>query len=165
MRSDEVMKSGRPALLLLEADAASALAWAVETREEEAGAIALRWLRGSRMRGLASFHDELAAALQFPPYYGATFDALHDMITDLEWLESEGFLFLVLEADLALAEDPEAWETFSEVLSDAAEVWAEMDDAPLKVVLVAEGAGMETLRVRLALSGVRVEAIELPSVN
>jgi RNAse (barnase) inhibitor barstar len=166
MRTDEVIKPGLPALLLLESDGEHALAWGVEAREEEGGAVALRWLRGSRMRSLEGFHDELAAALQFPPYYGANFDALRDMLSDLEWLESEGFLFLVLEADQALADaSPEAWEAFSEVVAEVAETWAEMDDVAFKVVLVAEGEGLEALRARLALGGMRAEAIELPSVN
>lgn len=166
MRIDEVMTPGLPALLVLASEAEEALAWGVEVREEEGGAVALRWLRGSRMRTLGGFHDELAAALQFPPYYGANFDALRDMLSDLEWLESEGFLVLLLEADQALAEaPPEAWEAFAEVVREVAGTWAEMDDAAFKVVLVAEGEGLEALRARLALGGVRAELIELPSVN
>jgi hypothetical protein len=165
MRPEDALQPGRPALWTLDASSERALAWAVEMREEESGTWALRWLRGSRMKTLEGLHDEAAAALQFPPYYGATLDAMHDALTDLEWLEADGFLFLILEGEHALSEAPEAWESFSEVLGLAAETWDEMDGAPFNVVLVAEGTGLEVLRARLALTGVRAEALELPAVN
>lgn len=165
MKAEDALRPGRPALLVLEGNSERALAWAVEARENESSTWALRWLRGSRMRSLPELHHEMAAALQFPPYYGETLDAMHDALTDLEWLESDGFLFLLFEAEQALSEDPEAWEPFAEILGLAAETWDEMDGAPFKVVLVAEGTGLEVLRARLALTGVRAEAMDLPAVN
>jgi len=67
-----------------------------------AGQGAVWWLRGSRMRTRQGLLDEWAAAAQFPPHFGGTWDALRDALADLP----EGGTFLVLEADQLLQEAP-----------------------------------------------------------
>lgn len=94
----------------------------------------VRWLRASRMRTKQGLMDEWAAAAQFPPHFGGTWDALRDALADLP----EGGTFLVLEADQLLQdappEDAQAWLS---VMRDAAE-----DLAPhsLRLVLQADPA-------------------------
>lgn len=165
MRAEDILRPGAPGMVRLEVDADRAWAWALELREDAEAPFALRWLRGSRMRTLEAFHDEVAAALQFPPHYGHGWDALNDCFNDLEWIEGQGFLFLVLEADQVLAEAEGGWVFLSEVVEQAAETWAEMDEVPLKVVLQAEGPARDILEARLARQGVRVEPLTLPMVN
>lgn len=165
MRTDDLLKPGAPALVVLETDAERAWAWALETHEEAGQAFALRWLRGSRMRSLEAFHDEVAAALQFPPHYGGGWDAFNDCLNDLEWMEGQGFVFLVLEAEQVLAEAEAGWALCAEILSQAAESWAEMDELPFKVVLQAQGPALVALEARLARQGVRAEPLVLPMVN
>ncbi len=165
MRSEDLLRPGPPGVLLLDTDAERAWAWALEYREESELAFALRWLRGSRMRTLEGFHDELAAALQFPPHYGQGWDALNDCFNDLEWLEGQGFVFLILEAEQVLTEAEGGWNLLGELADQAAETWAEMDELPFKLVLQAEGTAREALQARLARQGVRAEALNLPMVN
>ncbi len=62
----------------------------------------LRWLRGSRMRTRVALLDEWAAAAQFPPYFGGTWDSLRDGLADLP----EGGTFLVFDADQLLQDAP-----------------------------------------------------------
>lgn len=165
MRAEDLLRPGSPGLLLLDSDAEHAWAWALATREEANRAFALRWIRGSRMRTLEGFHDELAAALQFPPHYGHGWDALNDCFNDLEWLEGQGFVFLLLDADQVLAEAEGGWTLLAEVVDQAAETWAEMDELPFRLVLQAEGRAMAELENRLARQGVRAEPLQLPMVN
>ncbi len=165
MRADDLLKPGAPALVVLETDAERAWAWALEAHEEAGQGFALRWLRGSRMRTLEGFHEEVAAALQFPPHYGGGWDAFNDCLNDLEWMEGQGFLFLWLEADQVLAEAESQWPICGEVLDGAAESWAEMDEVPFRVILQAEGPALADLEARLARQGVRLEPLILPMVN
>ena len=165
MRADDLLRPGAPALVILETDAERAWAWALEAHEDAGQAFALRWLRGSRMRSLEGFHDEAAAALQFPPHYGGGWDAFNDCLNDLEWMEGQGFVFLLLEADQVLAEAPGAWALCAEILGQATESWADMDEVPFKVVLQAEGEALARLEARLAAEGVRAEPLVLPMVN
>lgn len=37
----------------------------------------------SKYQDIAAFHDDIAAKLSFPAYYGRNLDALHDMINEL----------------------------------------------------------------------------------
>src|SRR5688572_15064462 len=57
-----------------------------------------RQVRGDKIQSLASAHDELAAALQFPWYYGENLDALHDCLTDLSWLRMTTDLVLIVRS-------------------------------------------------------------------
>ncbi len=165
MRAEDLLRPGPPGLLLLDSDAEHAWAWALACREEANPAFALRWIRGSRMRTLGGFHDELAAALQFPPHYNPGWDALNDCFNDLEWLEGQGFVFLLLDADQVLAEAESGWTLLAEVADQAAEAWGEMDELPFRLVLQAEGRAMGELENRLARQGVRAEPLQLPMVN
>ncbi len=103
----------------------------------------LRWLRGSRMRTRQGLMDEWAAAAQFPPYFGATWDALRDGLADLP----EGGTFLILEADQLLREAPAGdLATLVAVLSDVA---GDLAPQPFHVVLQVEPAHKAALLAAL----------------
>ncbi|WP_243302490.1 barstar family protein [Geothrix oryzisoli] len=89
----------------------------VDATPAEPGCL-FRWLRGSRMRTREGLMDEWAAAAQFPPHFGGTWDSLRDCLSDLP----EGGTFLILEADQLLRDaPPEDGTTLMAVLADAAE--------------------------------------------
>jgi hypothetical protein len=54
------------------------------------------------MRTRVQLMDEWAAAAQFPPHFGGTWDALRDALSDLP----EGGTFLILEAEQLLQDAP-----------------------------------------------------------
>lgn len=91
------------------------------------------------MRTRSGLMDEWAAAAQFPPHFGGTWDALRDALADLP----QGGVFLVLEAgQLFQDEPPEALGTLLEVL---AAVRDDLAPRPFQVVLQAEGPAYATL--------------------
>lgn len=107
--------------------------------EAMAGRAPLWWLRGLRMRTRPGLMDEWAAAAQFPPYFGGTWDALRDALSELPL----GGTFLVLEADQLLQEaPPEDFETLWVVLQ---EVQRDLAPRPFRVVLQAEPDRHEAL--------------------
>lgn len=104
---------------------------------------AVRWLRGSRMKTRAGLMDEWAAAAQFPPYFGGTWDALRDALSDLP----EGALFLILEAEQLLEEaPPKEAQTLLAVLQAVRE---DLSPRPFRVICQAEPAHYEQLLRRL----------------
>jgi len=112
-----------------------------------AGQPALWWLRGSRMRTRQGLMDEWAAAAQFPPHFGGTWDALRDALADLP----EGGTFLILEAEQLLQEaPPDALGTLLAVLRDAQ---AELVPNLLRVVLQADPERYDTLVAGLQAMG------------
>jgi RNAse (barnase) inhibitor barstar len=85
---------------------------------------AARRLRGTRCRTTEGFFDEVAAALQFPSYFGANWAALHDSLTDLSWLPADAYLIVIEDADLLLADEPdELLDQAVRELAHAADVW------------------------------------------
>lgn len=108
----------------------------------------LWWLRGSRMRTKEGLMDEWAAAAQFPPHFGGTWDALRDALSDLP----EGGTFLVLDADQLLQDAaPTDTGTLLAVLRDVRE---DLVSKPFRVVLQAKPERYETLVQGLHAMGV-----------
>jgi RNAse (barnase) inhibitor barstar len=94
------------AFLVMEAHARSAanavLGWA------DAG-LTVRTARGRQMRTVERLFDEMAAALQFPYYFGENWNAFDECLSDMDWLPlTVGIVILVQDA--------------AEVLSDAVDV-------------------------------------------
>ncbi|GAC1467041.1 MAG: hypothetical protein PVSMB1_16190 [Gemmatimonadaceae bacterium] len=69
------------------------------------------------------FFDELAAAMQFPYYFGENWDAVWDCITDLNWLKGSSFLIVFDSAEYLLSESNRGFELLLKVLSDAHDRW------------------------------------------
>jgi hypothetical protein len=68
---------------------------------------AVRRLRGTRCRTATGLFDELAAALQFPAYFGGNWNAVRDMLSDLRWVPADAYLLIVEDADELLADEPD----------------------------------------------------------
>jgi len=77
--------------------------------------------RGRTKRGLLA---ELSRSLEFPTGSGRNWDALEEMLADLEWLPAKGYLLIVTHADLLLVGDPDDYETFIDIAKSVAKEWA-----------------------------------------
>ena len=107
--------------------------------EAAAGQPSTYWLRGSRMRTRQGLMDEWAAAAQFPPHFGGTWDALRDALSDLP----EGGTFLVLDADQLLQDAPPGeGATWVAVMQAVAE---DLAPQPFRLILQAEPERFEML--------------------
>ncbi len=116
--------------------------------EAATGLAPLWWLRGSRMRTKQGLMDEWAAAAQFPPHFGGTWDALRDALSDLPG----GGIFLLLDADQLFQEArPAEAETLFAVLQEARE---DLSPNPFHVILQAEPERYGTLIEGLRAMGV-----------
>ena len=96
-----------------------------------------RLLRGARMGTKAGLMAEFAAALQFPPSFGANWDALDEALADLSWMGGAGAWLLITESDQVLAKaTDEDRAIFQSMLEDIAEAWAKIEPpAPFHVVM------------------------------
>ena len=111
-------------------------------------------LRGSNMQSMDRFYDELAAALQFPLYFGRNWNALDECLVDLEWLLSDSYLLVVADAPALLkAADEGDAEAFWKLLSRCSTEWSEgaslgggltRKPTPFHVVLQASDPEAET---------------------
>jgi hypothetical protein len=64
-------------------------------------------LRGDRMQTFKSLYQEVAAALQFPYYFGNNWNALDECIKDLEWLwlSAKTFVIGITSSELILSRE------------------------------------------------------------
>lgn len=73
----------------------------------------------------ATLFEGFASALRFPEWFGANWDALADCLTDLSWLDEQGYLIILRGSQPAFAKDSEDWQTLVDILADAASFWHE----------------------------------------
>lgn len=65
--------------------------------EARAGVVA-RIVRGRHATTRSALFNEFSAALQFPPHFGANWDAFHDCLSDLTWLHTSTVVVCVTES-------------------------------------------------------------------
>ena len=101
----------------------------------------------AKRHGFAFFHIEgkniarkeqllnhVATALRFPDEFGHNWDALEECLTDLEWVDADGYLIYYDHIDGLLGAHPDQFETLVEILRDAVASW-KSDDTAMVVLL------------------------------
>ena len=101
----------------------------------------------AKRAGFASFHIEgkniqrkeqllhhVATALHFPGDFGHNWDALEECLTDLEWVDADGYILYYDHIDGLLETHPDQFETLVEILRDAVASWKE--DGSAMIVLL-----------------------------
>jgi RNAse (barnase) inhibitor barstar len=100
-----------------------------------------RVLDGARLTGKADLLRELAAAFDFPSYFGHNWDALIDCWSDMFWLPGRGYVCVLLNADAFAAADADAHAKLLNVCQHVAERWLSNDDQFVFKLVRAAGPG------------------------
>jgi len=87
---------------------------------------------------------QLGEACQFPVWYGANFDALHDCLTDEDWQPRKGVVLQISGLDTLRTANPEAFSTLIDVLQSAASIRS-AGKTPLWVLLTSPAPGISDL--------------------
>ena len=74
------------------------------------------------------------AAMHFPGSFGDNWDALEECLTDLEWVDGDGYVIYYDHIDGLLAAHPDQFETLVEILRDAVASWKEDGEAMVAVL-------------------------------
>ncbi len=88
--------------------------------------------------------SQLGKDCQFPVWYGANLDALHDCLTDPGWQPRKGVVLQISGLDSLRAADPEAFSTLIEVLQSAASIRS-AGKTPLWILLTSPAPGISDL--------------------
>lgn len=87
--------------------------------------LTVRVLRGRKMATDQQLFDEVAAALQFPSYFGENWDALEECLCDLEGMRPEaGYVLVVEDPAQVLASEGDSLRLLVGRLRSAAYEWA-----------------------------------------
>ena len=100
----------------------------------------LRILEGGRMTTDEEVLHEFFIELNFPSYFGDNYDALHDCLTDLAWIDlSKGLVILIKDVDAIYNANKELFLLVFEMLRDASVYWAIPGDGhestPVNIIL------------------------------
>jgi hypothetical protein len=84
-------------------------------------------VRGRKMRTVDGLFDEMAAALQFPGYFGENWPAFDECLGDMDWLTPRsGIVVAVLEPDQVLQDAADAdLAALTRAMAHAAETYAQ----------------------------------------
>jgi hypothetical protein len=92
------------------------------------GRLAARVVRARKATTKAALLDEFAAALQFPPHFGANWDAFADCLADLSWLGAGMVVIAILDGQHLLeANSAEELQRFRHIVVEAAK-WINAHD-------------------------------------
>ena len=80
-----------------------------------------------RVRGKSGFLSKMATTLKFPRHFGRNWDALHDCLTDLSWLDTGGWLIVITNFTPFAKRHKKDFSLAIEVLASAAEYWRGQD--------------------------------------
>jgi hypothetical protein len=72
--------------------------------------------------------------MHFPAHFGDNWDALEECLTDLEWIDGDGYVIYYDHIDGLLEKHPDQFETLIEILRDSVKSWKE--DGEAMVVLL-----------------------------
>lgn len=91
-------------------------------------------LEGSKIEKKEQFLNHAAIVMKFPSHFGANWDAFYDCLTDLEWVNAEGYVIYFDHTD-AFAEHHESQlETVIELFQDAVDFWKD-EGRPMLVLM------------------------------
>jgi hypothetical protein len=156
-----LLVSDSSALLVSEADARSSAEAVLGWRD---AGLTVRTVRGRKMRTVEGLFDEMAAALQFPNYFGENWPAFDECLADMDWLPmTVGIAVLVHDAADVLADAAEvelevfvrsieaARSAYSEPIESGE--WWDRPAVPFHVVLHSVPADAGALRARWQKAG------------
>ena len=90
-------------------------------------------IEGKKITRKEQLMNAVATALHFPKHFGNNWDALEECLTDLEWVDADGYVIYFDHVDGLLETHPDQFETLVEILRDAVKAWKE--DGSSMVVL------------------------------
>ena len=95
---------------------------------------------GAAANSRERFFEALAAALNFPDYFGHNWDAAYDCLTDLACADEQSAVLLITSGDRFLAGMGPEWTTGQRVFAAAAAFWQGVGRSLL--VLLVSDAGL-----------------------
>jgi RNAse (barnase) inhibitor barstar len=93
------------------------------------------YLDGKKINSKQTFLKQAAEAMEFPPYFGANWDAFDECITDLTWCPAQRYVILYDHADIFAQAEPTQYQIALDILNSAKEYW-EANNIPLKFLVI-----------------------------
>jgi RNAse (barnase) inhibitor barstar len=124
---------------------------AIKDIEKQAKALhfAFFQIEGQKIEKKEQFLNHAALAMHFPDHFGNNWDAFEDCLTDLSWVDAEGYVILFDHIDPFAQHSPGQFDTLVEIFQSAVDVWREQGK-PMFVLLHGNAGaefGLKTLKL------------------
>ena len=120
----------------------------VQRAAEQAGLAVFR-IELKAVRDKKAFLGHVASALHFPEWFGGNWDALHDCLTDLEWVPAtNGYVLIFEQAEHFGSNQRQEFDEATAVLISAAEYW-KSKGRPFWALVAAPGMGLRSAQVAI----------------
>ena len=97
----------------------------------------VRVLDGAAFDSKAALLDAIAAAFQFPGYFGRNWDALIDCWSDMSWLPAPGYICIILKGSALERTQEDLLDALYDAAGHIAKRWKEADEKTVfKVALL-----------------------------
>jgi len=93
------------------------------TKAAAQAGMAVFCLNLANIKEKTGFLDAAAGALHFPSHFGSNWDAFEDCLTDLSWLEAQGYVLLFQNLEHFGHNAPAEFAMARAILQDAAAYW------------------------------------------
>jgi RNAse (barnase) inhibitor barstar len=80
-------------------------------------------LDGARAGSKKEFLDHVTGVFGFPDFFGKNWDAFADCLTDMSWVDRNGFLIVYSDFRQFAGHSPEDFDTVIEIFKEAADFW------------------------------------------
>ena len=91
-------------------------------------------LEGQKIEKKEQFLNHAAVAMKFPSHFGNNWDAFYDCLTDMDWVDTQGYLIYFDHTDAFADHHESQLETVVELFQDAVDFW-KGEGRPMLVVL------------------------------
>jgi RNAse (barnase) inhibitor barstar len=100
----------------------------------KAQGLAFFHLDGKNIERKEQFLNHAASVMHFPDYFGGNWDSFEECLTDMEWVNSDGFLIYFDHTDKFSQHHESQLETVVELFQDAVGYWKD-ESRPMLVLL------------------------------
>jgi RNAse (barnase) inhibitor barstar len=80
-------------------------------------------LEGQKIEGKEQFLNHASVVMKFPSHFGRNWDAFYDCITDMDWVQAEGYCIYFDHTDAFFSHHESELETVLELFEDAIDFW------------------------------------------
>lgn len=155
LSADLLARPGQTRLLSLDADSIDNLRMTLIVGQRNNPTADVRLIRGTLSATRPDLFRELAAALQFPYYFGFNWSAVDDVLGEMNWLWTRYLILIIADAgDLLLREDLEELSIFFTLLDERLNFGPPSEEVfCISLLLIDDTKSLEDLRRRAALIG------------
>ena len=91
-------------------------------------------LEGQKIEKKEQFLNHAAVAMKFPSHFGNNWDAFYDCLTDMDWVDAQGYVIYFDHTDAFASHHESQLETVVELFHDAVDFWKGEGKAMLVVL-------------------------------